>query len=607
MMSRNTGSAGRPAKFFAKALGISLTQIQALVDKYPTLFEISGSRLRIADSARPHVHEFLTKATRQCDIHFLLDYLNDLDPTQWQTLFPFISVSSSRSRRRWQQFVSVIDHMYLTPRHVSEYIETLPITAEHKAVFQYVYESDTGVVPFDDIAAAFTFHPSKLEHLLLELEQRALLFERYEIHRNKSPKRTYSLLKELAQFFRSERNNGHKPVCTKLRGTQKAPANSAWEELNLAYSVSCLVAHLQTHSLRITRNYRPHKTDLRKFVPLLNMPETSLIKPESICDIAYIANLALPSRNNAHLELTELAESFSQLDLLERQKKLFEILVLADVSPDREVLNDIVSVLAKLRQDRWYRLSEVVKYAEYQFMDGNQPVEEFTLSQRGAHWMYDIRTDKRERIDLFKRYVLGPLFISGGVKLAPVDKRTEKISITSLGRYLMDLDEPEKVELPAASIEERALVVQPNFQIIVSDARFDPVHFATLDAFCSRNGNGRATVFHIEKHSVERGIQKFGSVKPFIEFLERHNKHGSVPANVTSTLHGWDSGMKRIKVRRLGVIESDDELVLMELLNSKKLKKYLSDDGKPCKFVVFSSISTTKLKNLLKNEGYFIE
>ena len=65
--------------------------------------------------------------------------------------------------------------------------------------------------------------------------------------------------------------------------------------------------------------------------------------------------------------------------------------------------------------------------------------------------------------------------------------------------------------------------------------------------------------------------------------------------------------MKRVRIRRVGLIEADDDLVLMELSSRKKFKKYLDEDGKPKKFVVFDSISVRKLKQLLEDEGYFVE
>ena len=65
--------------------------------------------------------------------------------------------------------------------------------------------------------------------------------------------------------------------------------------------------------------------------------------------------------------------------------------------------------------------------------------------------------------------------------------------------------------------------------------------------------------------------------------------------------------MKRVKIRRMGLIEADDDLILMELLSRKKFKKYLDEDCKPKKFVVFDSISARKLKKLLEDEGYLVE
>jgi len=605
-LHKSAGSAGRPVKFFAKTMGTSVSAVKSIAATYPILFEVNGTRLRIADAAQIYAQEFLTKSSRPCDIHFLFDYLDGLDPAQWHDLFPFIAIGGPAGERRWKQLLALVQHMYNRPGQVLEFADQLPVSDDHRAVLRLVYDSAEGMLPFDQIADAFDFHPSKLEHVLLELERYAVLFERYETDRNAPPKRSYSLLRELAQFLGSQRRRrkrGSRKLPTSLG---KEPAGVADEELNLAYSVSCLVAHLHTHNIRLTRDGAPHRTDLRKLIPLLNLPETSKIDGRLICQIAIQAGLVEPDKDGTHLVLAEGSDTFAQLSMLDRQKMLFESVVRAHDGCS-EIWDDAVALLAQLEVGQWYKLADVVKYARRQWLDPEQSSDMYRLCQQGPNWHYDLPPDKTARIESLKRCLTGPMYLAGGLRSSVSESEPGRASLTPLGQYLMGIAGAESISLPTALPEERGLVVQPNFQVVVGDVRFDPIHYAKLDMFCTRNGSGWATVFQLDRHSVARGIQTVGSVEPFIEFLQQHNKHGDLPNNVVSVLRGWDSGMKRVKVRRLGLVEADDDLILMELLSRKKFKKYLNDQGKPTKFVVFDTISSRKLKELLEEEGYLVE
>ena len=606
LLHRNAGPAGRPTKFFAKSLGIPVSRVKSLAAAYPTLFELNGTRLAIADAARPYAHEFLTKLSRPCDIHFLFDYLDGLEPAQWRDLFPFIAVDQPAGERRWKQLLAIVQHIYDTPARVLEFVDKLSISDDHRAVFRLVYDSADGELSFDEIAASFDFHQSKLEHVLMELERYAVLFERYDTSSNAHPQRSYSLLKELTQFMVARRHSkkraGRKPPVPLGR----SPAMTVDEELNLAYGVSCLIAHLHTHMIRLTRDGAPHRTDLRKLVPLLRASETSRVEGEVICAVAVNAGLIEPDKDGHHLVLSDKAGPFAALDMLDRQKMLFDSMVRAQ-DGFHNIRNETVDLLSRIDAGAWYRLADVVKYARRQWLTDGQSLDAFRLRQSGPNWRYSLPPEKTDQLDSLKRYITKPLYLAGGIRLSLSENEPERVSLTPLGLNLMGLDGADLSSLSGATCEERGLIVQPNFQVVVDDVRFDPIHYTVLDTFCIRDGSGWATVFQLDKHSVSHGIQSMGSVEPFIEFLQRHNRHGDIPANVVSVLRGWDSGMKRVRIRRLGLIEADDDLVLMELLSRKKFRKYLDEDGKPKTFVVFNSISTRKLKQLLEDEGYFVE
>lgn len=54
-----------------------------------------------------------------------------------------------------------------------------------------------------------------------------------------------------------------------------------------------------------------------------------------------------------------------------------------------------------------------------------------------------------------------------------------------------------------------------------------------------------------------------------------NNRGGNLPANVLTTLEDWRGAMKKVRLRTVEIIESDDPLVMADLLHRRKFQKYL--------------------------------
>lgn len=148
--------------------------------------------------------------------------------------------------------------------------------------------------------------------------------------------------------------------------------------------------------------------------------------------------------------------------------------------------------------------------------------------------------------------------------------------------------------------------MQPNFDIVVPTQDMDPLLTAPLDQFAIRASSGQATVYHMSKESFTQAVQEGHDANAFIAFLLRHNRGGSLPSNVLQTLEDWRGGMKRVRIRTIHVIESEDKLVMADLLHRRRLKKYFKALD-PQTMVQYGNCTKAELAKELEKDGFVIE
>ena len=91
----------------------------------------------------------------------------------------------------------------------------------------------------------------------------------------------------------------------------------------------------------------------------------------------------------------------------------------------------------------------------------------------------------------------------------------------------------------------------------------------------------------------------------FVKFLLEHNRGASLPSNVLTTLDDWRGGVKRVRLRTVHVLESDDPLVMADLLHRRRFNKHF-EQFDPHKTVAISRISKADLAKELEKEGFVV-
>jgi hypothetical protein len=113
-------------------------------------------------------------------------------------------------------------------------------------------------------------------------------------------------------------------------------------------------------------------------------------------------------------------------------------------------------------------------------------------------------------------------------------------------------------------------------------------------------------VYNVSRESFTQAVQDGHDAAAFVDFLLAHNRGGSLPANVMTTLEDWRGAMKKVRLRTVEIIESDDPLVMADLMHRRKFQKYITPiDAR--QVVRYGDLSKEEMARALEKEGFIVE
>lgn len=138
------------------------------------------------------------------------------------------------------------------------------------------------------------------------------------------------------------------------------------------------------------------------------------------------------------------------------------------------------------------------------------------------------------------------------------------IRLTPLGLRLLAAA-PETDDVAPAGT---ALVVQPNFEILVLDALANLELLGRLDGFAEQQSLDRAAVYRLTRPAFVRGLAAGWSEDRVVTTLEA-GADAPLPQNVRRTLRDWTQEYERIQLHR--------EATLLEVAEANALDQWLAD------------------------------
>lgn len=149
----------------------------------------------------------------------------------------------------------------------------------------------------------------------------------------------------------------------------------------------------------------------------------------------------------------------------------------------------------------------------------------------------------------------------------------------------------------------RALVVQPNFQVLLMEpympALFWLVRYATLEQI------GRVSRFTLTREALADGLGQGGTIDEIIAFLELHSQK-ALPQNVLYTLRDWARQHKEASQPQqpMRLLKVNDEALVGELVTSPKLRAFRLRQVGPKSVAVPPETSLGDLRRALERLGY---
>ena len=587
-LSQNSRS-GLTVRFLSKKLELPEEEIEYLVDVNHKLLFTDLTKIKLPAEGVSAVKRISDGLENLGDVPALFRKIKSLPSHDFRRIEDLVSVERPGAKKAVAE--QILKSFYTYPESVVEYVATATFSETAREVFDIVWQSKDGVMAVPKIRAAHGGSEYDVEQALWELFRGVALFEMFRFDAEDRLIRVAGLLSEVRQWreqtAKSRRSSGN------LKGRKTAPNYPQRRGLGLTNQICQLVASLAAKSARVRGDGELFREDLRRLSKTIDeeaIPslDTCIWAAESVGWIARVDNELRAG------ELSELIDT----NPYDRHKMLFDwMMTTEDEATSHKVL---VNSLDDLRSDRWYSVMEFIEHA----VRVHSVRDRYVLKSSGGHYHY-ISPSVASNIDtLLARSLEETLFWLGVVDLAE-DEGTTYFRITDLGRVLLTNGNASKIKKDSHR-QSTEIIVQPNFDIVVPTLDMDPLLTVSLDQFADRQSTGHATVYHLNKDSFTRGLQDGHDGDAFVEYLLTHNRGGSLPTNVMTTLDDWRGGLRRVRVHTVHVLESDDPLVIADLRHRKKFQKYIQliDSHR---VVRYSDISKAELLKQLEKDGFIVD
>lgn len=400
--------------------------------------------------------------------------------------------------------------------------------------------------------------------------------------------------------------------------------------------------------LKITpKNLLPGKPAVVKINQALENKEPLLSPWEDIGDIKSIGNTTLiygrsmllqeaglAGINSNELVLGEKAEKFLTSNTVEKCKMLFNAYTGSKRINELERIRElkvraegyystrlstcrktVLNYIIKLPVNKWVELAEI-----QQAMKNNH--RNFVSKAVGEIMVYD-EYDKQ----YFSRYnddwlqieggvieviILEYLAVMGIVDVALEETETDEgepyfypalVRLTPLGAHILGINKAYTcAESTSNNSGSSGFTVQPNYEIIISEGSMKYVHALFFDRFAEKVAEDQANIYKLSFKAMVTALDNGNDITEIIEYLDKHSQH-PLPDNVRLTLQGWQKASKKIKIRTVTVIETDDKYLIEELKSYKAINKYIVNEV-PHVFEI-NNKDINKVKREIEKKNHF--
>ena len=580
---------GLTVRFLAKKLELPPEEIEYLLDVYDRLFFSDLTKVKIVAEGHNAIRRIAEGLECRGDIPSLVERIKSFSPHEFRRLEEQIGLEEPCTKRMAAE--EIIQRYYETPEAVLTYVATRDFSETAREIFDIVWQSKDGVLPVSQLQASHGGTEYEMEQALVELFQGFALFEMFRFDAEDRLVRVVGLLNEVRAHRKVASENGQNRA--RLKAVKGKPDFVEARELQFSDVICKLVAAIAARPVRLRGDGELFREDRRRLAaicseegePSLN---TCLWVAEGAGWLGRIDNVLRPGN----------LEGLINLDRVGRHQLLCAwLLEQGDDVTARVLMRDY---LDEMKSGAWYPLRDFVRAV----MQWNEEEEQLVLRQKNGQWRY-VNPNVTDQAHGRLTRALEETFLWLGLVEKGQKDGEEVFRVSDLGEAILRREIP--LALSARYPKRQGeFVVQPNFDIVVPSEEMDPLLTVPLDQFSERASTGQATVYNVSRESFTQAVQDGHDAAAFVEFLLAHNRGGSLPANVMTTLEDWRGAMKKVRLRTVEIIESDDPLVMADLLHRRKFQKYLvAIDSR--QVVRYGDITRDEIAKALEKEGFIVE
>jgi hypothetical protein len=586
----NNSRSGLTVRFLSKKLEMSEEEIEYLLDLNHRLMFIDLTKVKIVAEGYNAVKRITDGLENHGDVPSLFRRIKALNAHEFRQLEEHLGLEQPATKKGAGE--ELLERCYKSPDGVVTYVATHNFSELARELFDIVWQSADGLMPVSQIRVAHGGPEFEVEQGLAELFRGFALFEMFRFDSEDRLVRVAGLLSEIRQFREEAVSTAQGKA--RLKPHKLKPTQIESRGLTFSETICTMVAALAARPARLRGDGELFREDRRRLEEICGEGE----EPSMNTCLWVAEGVEWLVRVDDELRVGHL-ESLLNLGRVKRHRIIYDWMVAkGDEAAARKLL---ASSLDELKPATWYAVPEVLEYALAQ--DGGQ--EQAMLRPVGAHWEYASGRASGNAHLRLAHAVQETLFWLGIVERAGLGGQSYVIALTPLGEAFLNNQEPPTLK---ALFPERQgeFVVQPNFDIVVPTQDMDPLLTVPLDQFALRQSSGLATVYHVTKESFTHAVQEGHDAGAFVDFLLRHNRGESLPANVMMTLEDWRGTMKRVRMRTVQLLESDDPLIMADLLHRRRFTKHFAHlDPRLC--IAFDGISGAELAKALEKDGFVVE
>ncbi|NUM54046.1 MAG: helicase-associated domain-containing protein [Candidatus Hydrogenedentes bacterium] len=580
---------GLTVRFLSKKLELPEEEIEYIIDVNHRIFFTDITKVKLVAEGPAVVKRISDGLENRGDVPSLMNLVKGLGPHEFRRLEEQIGIEKPGGKKAAAE--ELVSRGYQHPDSIVEYVASRGFSPAAREIFDIVWQTKPGVLPTAAIrSAAAGKSDYAVEQALLELFNGFALFEMFRFDSEDRLVRVAGILSELRQWRESSRSNGAAKFG--LRQIKGKPDDVDVRGLDLSDRICRLVAAIAARPVRMRGDGELFREDRRRLEDLCGDD----LEPSLQTCLWMAQGVGWLARVDNELRAGE-PEQLIELDRVGRHHVLFDWLM--TTGSENASRRRMATLLEELKPDAWYPVTDFVDYAQRQNLDGERP----QIKNAGGHWHYVGSSGGNTERSLARS--LEETFLWLGLVDRAQDASRGLFRLTPLGRAFISGGDRKSLskQFPERQGE---IIVQPNFDIVVPSQDMDPLLTVPLDQFAVRGSTGLATVYTLTKDSFTRAVQDGHDGDAFVKFLLEHNRGGSLPSNVLTTLDDWRGGMKRVRLRTVHVLESDDPLVMADLLHRRRFNKHF-EQLDPHKTVAVARISKADLAKELEKEGFVVD